>query len=72
MLERMVLLVEIRLGDFEESAVTDCLDGKDKGLPCEYSELAHHLSSVGHKQADSFLFAYHSLVGMKTTRQNKV
>lgn len=65
-------LIEIWLWDLQVGAVTDCLDGKDKGLSSEHGKLAYHFPRVGDKQADCFLLVDHPLVDMQTTRQDKV
>lgn len=66
------LLIEIWLWDLQVSAVSDSLYGKDKGLSSEHSQLAYHLSWVGHKQAHGLLFVDHPLVDMQATRQDEV
>lgn len=65
-------LIEVWLWDPHVSTVSDCLYSKNKGLSSEHSELAYHLSWVGHKQADGLLFVDHPLVDMQATRQDKV
>ena len=61
----LVLLVEMGLGYGEERAVSVRPHREDEGLPCEDSQVAHHLSRVGDKQQALVLAVHHSLIDVE-------
>lgn len=71
-LRRCDSLIEIRLGDLEEGAVTVGFDGEDEGLSGEHSELSHHLARLRQEQADVLGLVDHALVDVEAAPEHKV
>lgn len=67
-----VILIEVRLGDPQEGAITLGSQREDEGLAGKHGQLSHQLPGLHHEQAHVFGLVDHALVDVQAAPEHEV
>lgn len=67
-----VILIEVRLGDPQEGAITLGPQREDEGLAGKHGQLSHQLPGLHHEQAHVFGLVDHALVDVQAAPEHEV